>query len=41
MTIEGKYQERKDNVEFVIVKIDNCYYFSHILNQIMSESINF
>ena len=41
MTIKGKYQEEKGNVEFVIVKIDNNYYFLHIPNQMMSYFINY
>ena len=41
MTIKGEYQEEKGNVEFVIVKIDNSYYFLHIPNQMMSYFINY
>lgn len=39
--ISGKYQEEKGNVEFVIVKIDNNYYFLHTPNQMMSYFINY
>lgn len=41
MTIKGKYQEEKGNVEFTVVKIDNEYYFLHIPNQLMSYFINY
>lgn len=41
MTIKGKYQEEKGNVEFTVVKIDNEYYFLHTPNQMMSYFINY
>jgi hypothetical protein len=41
MTIKGKYQEEKGNVEFSVVKTDNKYYFLHIPNQMMSYFINY
>lgn len=41
MTIKGKYQEEKGNVEFAVVKIDNKYYFLHIPNQMMSAFIDY
>lgn len=41
MTIKGKYQEEKGNVEFTVVKIDNNYYFLHTPNQMMSAFINY
>ena len=41
MTIKGKYQEEKGNVEFTVVKVDNKYYFLHIPNQMMSYFINY
>ena len=40
ITIKGKYQEEKGNVEFSVGKIDNKYYFLHIPNQMMSYFIN-
>lgn len=41
ITIKGKYQEEKGNIEFTVVKIDNNYYFLHIPNQMMSVFINY
>lgn len=41
MTIKGKYQEEKGNVNFTVVKIDSNYYFLHIPNQMMSAFINY
>jgi uncharacterized protein (UPF0333 family) len=41
MTIKGKYQEEKGNVEFTVVEIDNKYYFLHIPNQMMSAFIDY
>ena len=41
MTIKGKCQEEKGNVEFAIVKIGKKFFFLDIPNQMMSLFINY
>ena len=41
ITIKGKYKEEKGEVDFLVVKMDNKYYYLYIPNQIISFFINY